>query len=74
MLNNNNNKKNNIIIKIVGYYINVPLNKINIYGNKYKNEIQKVHYSQSYVILKDIVKECILVKKCILVLLRSRSY
>ena len=30
MLNNNNNKKNNIIIKIVGYYINVPLNKNNI--------------------------------------------
>ena len=36
-------------------------NKISTHRNKYKNGIQKVHYLQSYIILKDnSIKECIL--------------
>ena len=40
----------------------MSLNNISIYNrNKYKNRIQKVHYLQSYIILKDnSIKECIL--------------
>ena len=39
----------------------MSLNKISIHRNKYKNRTQKVHYLQSYIILKDnSIKECIL--------------